>query len=531
MQLTPAPARIHLLLLGLGLVVQRYVLAEAPGMPRVRVDPATHFFVDTSDRVRVFHGVNVVEKLPPFLPVSTGFDARNSLSEADILNLSSWGLNAVRLGVLWAGVMPQEGWVNATYLRTARSFVRALAARGIYTLVDMHQDSMGARYCGEGFPEWAVQKALRLSGMNVSAANRFPKPFHWDMRVDPSGLPSREACSAHDFLLYYGTTEASAAREAFFKDMHADFAAHWAAVASALRDETSVLGYELFNEPFSRSPGASDRRKLLPLYQAAHEAIRAHDQRAIVFFEPHVLNGQFGLASDFPHGGPGGELYNDRQAFAYHIYCQNGTSTAVGLALCNVALRTAWGSFRANNARLGGGRMLTEFGAVSDSPHALRVLRKSLDLADAHMQSWTYWSFKPYDDITTNASPLSEGLYYRNGTLQRQKLAELSRPYAPLISGKPIAWHYDADSLAFTLRYVCGSSAAPTVIFAHKAFHFPHGVCISISPSEAARWEQPSENVVEVWHQSSSAGAEVEVAVSQRAAASTCLVAPTPSLY
>jgi len=91
--------------------------------------------------------------------------------------------------------------------------------------------------------------------------------------------------------------------------------------------------------------------------------------------------------------------------------------------------------------------MLTEFGAVSDSPHALRVLRKSLDLADAHMQSWTYWSFKPYDDITTNASPLSEGLYYRNGTLQRQKLAELSRPYAPLISGKPIAWHYDADSL------------------------------------------------------------------------------------
>lgn len=94
MKLTPAPAhaRLHLLLLGLGLVVQRYVLAEAPGLPRVRVDPATHFFVDTSDRVRVFHGVNVVEKLPPFLPVSTGFDARNSLSEADILNLSSWGL-------------------------------------------------------------------------------------------------------------------------------------------------------------------------------------------------------------------------------------------------------------------------------------------------------------------------------------------------------------------------------------------------------------------------------------------------------
>ena len=64
------------------------------------------------------------------------------------------------------------------------------------------------------------------------------------------------------------------------------------------------------------------RRQLLPLYATLHRAIRQHDKESIIFYEPHVLNGQLGVPSDFPAGGPGGESYNDRQAFAYHIYCQ-----------------------------------------------------------------------------------------------------------------------------------------------------------------------------------------------------------------
>jgi hypothetical protein len=103
-----------------------------------------------------------------------------------------------------------------------------------------------------------------------------------------------------------------------------------------------------------------------------------------------VLNGQFGIASDLPPGGPGGDKYNDRQALAYHIYCQNNTASLPAYVICDAALHLGWSAF-ARSAHVGGGRMLTEFGAVADSARALDVLRLSLRLADQHLQSWAYW--------------------------------------------------------------------------------------------------------------------------------------------
>jgi endoglycosylceramidase len=49
--------------------------------------------------------------------------------------------------------------------------------------------------------------------------------------------------------------------------------------------------------------------------------------------------------------------------------------------------------------------MLTEFGAVAgDSADALETLDHLLDNADEHAQSWAYWQFKSYNDITTASS-------------------------------------------------------------------------------------------------------------------------------
>ena len=162
-------------------------IASTGTLPRIRVDTATHFFTDDAGSAAVFHGVNAVEKLHPFLPVRHGFSIERSLSDGDVADLASWGFNVVRLGVLWTGTMPEPGHINQTYLEEAREIVRMLGRHGVYTLIDMHQDSMGARFCGEGFPDWAVRKALRLSGFNSSAPfHRFPAPFPWDMGIDPA---------------------------------------------------------------------------------------------------------------------------------------------------------------------------------------------------------------------------------------------------------------------------------------------------------------------------------------------------------
>lgn len=115
---------------------------------RIQVDTASGFFIDSDagGSVRVFHGVNAVEKLHPFLPTRFGFSVERSLSDRDAADLASWGLNVVRLGVLWSGTMPEPGKLNQTYLDEARHIVRTLGSHGIFTLIDMHQDSMGRRY-------------------------------------------------------------------------------------------------------------------------------------------------------------------------------------------------------------------------------------------------------------------------------------------------------------------------------------------------------------------------------------------------
>ena len=82
---------------------------------RIRVDAPTRRFVDELGRTRIFHGVNVVRKKFPWHPEVGGtFDPLVSLNDADMVDLARWGLNVVRLGVMWPGVEPEDGLFNQT---------------------------------------------------------------------------------------------------------------------------------------------------------------------------------------------------------------------------------------------------------------------------------------------------------------------------------------------------------------------------------------------------------------------------------
>ena len=50
-----------------------------------------------------------------------------------------WGLNVVRLGVMWPGVQPNATSTDTTYLDRVGRLIDALAKRGIFTIVDLHQ--------------------------------------------------------------------------------------------------------------------------------------------------------------------------------------------------------------------------------------------------------------------------------------------------------------------------------------------------------------------------------------------------------
>ena len=56
--------------------------------------------------------------------------------------------------------------------------------------------------------------------------------------------------------------------------------------------------------------------------------------------------------------------------------------------------------------------MLTEFGAVSKTEVDIDLIQMMLERADEHMQSWAYWTFKSFDDITTIGNPDGGETFY-----------------------------------------------------------------------------------------------------------------------
>jgi len=71
--------------------------------------------VDSFNRTTLLHGVNAIYKVAPFIPTQGEFDPQNSLNDEDIANLQGWGMNFVRLGVMWEGVERQAGVYDTDY--------------------------------------------------------------------------------------------------------------------------------------------------------------------------------------------------------------------------------------------------------------------------------------------------------------------------------------------------------------------------------------------------------------------------------
>ena len=138
--------------------------------------PGGPYLYDTDHRVVFLHGVNLVEKHPPYvLSITPG--SPTSFTFADAQRIEHLGLNVVRLGVTWAGIEPGHGGINqpavctpgspgdpgmwnsaaaAAYVAQVRAVIDLLARANLMVIVDMHQDVFAAAFRGEGAPPWAV---------------------------------------------------------------------------------------------------------------------------------------------------------------------------------------------------------------------------------------------------------------------------------------------------------------------------------------------------------------------------------------
>ena len=75
-------------------------------------------------------------------------------------DLASWGHNLVRLGVMWEGYEKAPGVYDEQYLLSIEKVINKLGERGIYTMIDIHQDGFSRMTCGEGVPDHVANSIL-----------------------------------------------------------------------------------------------------------------------------------------------------------------------------------------------------------------------------------------------------------------------------------------------------------------------------------------------------------------------------------
>ena len=262
------------------------------------------WFKDSHNRYLLFRGVNFGSrsKLPPYLPIARLETTQINLEElkqeiesisTDLDRLKEWGFNIVRLLVSWKALEPypnknledieEEG---KQYLVLIKEIIDSLYSRGIYVILDFHQDIAHEIYGGDGFPDWALA---------VDGKNKLPKPSNlrdkkWQMAymINKSVRHTLKSFWQNDltndvagiknFPVRTHLEKTIGQTVKFFKTINNN------------EGHPAILGIEPFNEPHpvGIDPEKFEQEFLYKYYLSIESEVRSYDDRLFVFMEPRV---------------------------------------------------------------------------------------------------------------------------------------------------------------------------------------------------------------------------------------------------
>jgi endoglycosylceramidase len=423
---------------------------------------AGRWITDPQGRVLLPHGLNMVNKVKPYAPAGTGF------GDDDARFLARNGLNIVRLGVIYTAVEPQPGVYDDAYLAGIAKTVATLGKRGVYSLLDFHQDQYNERFQGEGFPDWAVQD----DGLPALPKNGFPGNY-------PT-MPALQRAFDHLWANSPGPGGVGLADR---------FASAWQHVAERFNGNANVIGYDLFNEPWpgtdwtpcAGAAGCPAFDSTLAAFQKrVIAAVRKADKRHLVFYEPNVLF-NFGNPTHLP------DLGDARAGMSFHDYC--------GTATDDSCPRKVLANAVAHSRGTGDAALLTEWGSV-DTKSTLQQLP---NLADAQLMPWIEWAYCGCDDPTGSIPPDVEALVLdpakapTGNNVKAAKLAALARPHPGAVAGTPLKLAFDTRSRRLSFSWSTSRAAghgrfaagACTSVYLPPTI-YPHGYRVSVSGARVA---------------------------------------------
>ena len=325
-------------------------------VPPLRVEGRR--FVDPAGRVVLLRGVNLSgdSKVPPFRPID---------DPAQLDPLPGMGFNAVRLQFIWEAYEPEPGHYDESYLARMVAVAGDCHARGLYVVVDIHQDGFSrfsAHGCGAGFPSWAVSPRAGLDDPDNGCRC---KEWFVKLVTDPGFFKS-----AHDFY-----ADAYGARTRFL--------AMLGRIASAFAACPGVVGYDLLNEPWADEAGELD-----PLHEDEAVAIRARHPSAILFVAGHASTGS-GLQTRLP-----------RPRFANFAYAPH---YYMPLAMLRKAwdgnarpIDRAFATMEGKAAEWGVPLFVGEYGIGAEAKRGGDYVAAVLDDLDAVLGSGAQWCYTPH---------------------------------------------------------------------------------------------------------------------------------------
>ena len=449
--------------------------ATAGAAPTEPLGHEGRWITDASGRVVVLHGANVVAKGNPGLPAARGFGAD------DAAFLARNGFNTVRLGVDYESIEPAPGAYDDAFISAWVGQLDELSAHGIFTLLDVHQDQFGAKYVGNGLPDW------------MGIDNGFPNT----QQGFPAGYFANPAMNRafDNFWSNVDGPDGTALQDHYAEGLRR--------VAAAASGKPGLLGYDIFNEPWPGSefptcaqpagcpPVAGfDARALTDFSIRAIAGIRAADSTHLAFYEPNLI---FDFGAVTWHGDTG----DPNAGFSFHNYCLPGALGAPPQldAACETEEGLVFGNAEAHSETTGDALLMTEFGATEE----IGIFDRLVRLADENMVGWHVWTYTNYFNggQSQNQSLVFDTTQPPAGSnVDTEMLEALVRPYPQLVAGTPQAYGYDAAERRFEMTYSTtlpnGSRAAEsleTEVFVPELHYGAESWHAEVSGAEIVRVE------------------------------------------
>ncbi len=328
--------------------------------------------VDDRGREVLLRGANV-NALGEYAQADPQVEPTAPVTDDDWDAMAANGFSVVRLIMSWSLLEPSRGEIDDGYLDEIEAAVAAANERGIYVVLDMHQDAWGM---SSATPEGTTCPAGTEAVIGWDGAPEWATITDGATTCRAPGS-QRESAPAvqRAFANFYADTDGIAGR----------LTAVWAAVAERFSGDPGVAGYDLLNEPNGVDPGEANQLAYSRWLQTTIQAIRGVESAggappAPVFVEPLQLY-------PLPFNALLPEYFDDDQlVFAPHNYAESIHSV--------LTLEQTFDVYEAGADEIDAALWIGEYGFWGTEPDTLAVATRYAAEEDRRLLGGAWWQWR-----------------------------------------------------------------------------------------------------------------------------------------